>query len=121
MIDDLIGLGRVDQATQSPVVADLLPGDYRLLDLTAVGWPTEGGGGTPGPGFPDFPIRPVLPAPVVLPPLPPTAPNPPITPPIPPIPLPEPGSWAMMMLGFGLIGAAARSRRNAAVGLGTVP
>lgn len=32
--------------------------------------------------------------------------------------LPEPASWAMMLAGFGLIGSAMRSRRNAAVSAG---
>jgi len=114
MIDDLMGLSPIDEVTQSPVIAELLPSDYPLLDLTAVGWPTEGGGG-PGPFTPYFPISPVMPAPVILPPFPPVNPTAPVTP-IVPIPLPEPGSWAMMVLGFGLLGASVRSRHVARAG-----
>ena len=33
-------------------------------------------------------------------------------------PAPEPASWAMMLVGFGAIGAATRSRRKAAVSFG---
>ncbi len=32
--------------------------------------------------------------------------------------VPEPASWAMMLVGFGAIGAATRSRRKAAVSFG---
>lgn len=95
-----------------------------------------GGGGGGGPGVPTEPTVPGLPTPpvVVTPPdggdqppiiLPPTGGDNPTTPVVtlppgggvtpgggtPTDAVPEPATWAMLILGFGLVGAAARRRR----------
>jgi len=62
---------------------------------------------TGGPGQPPF---------VAPPPGPPGGPDrPPVQPPeTPPGGVPEPASWALMILGFGAVGASLRRRRMAA-------
>jgi len=123
MIDDLIGgLGNIDEATQIPVAGELVPRDQDWAALGLLLGPIGGGVGTPGSPiiFPPYvPLYPIGPGPVILPPIGPITPpppigppNPPITPPVAPAALPEPGSWVTMLIGFGLIGASARSRRS---------
>ncbi|MDZ4375263.1 MAG: PEPxxWA-CTERM sorting domain-containing protein, partial [Phenylobacterium sp.] len=67
-------------------------------------WPEEPGGpiDTSPPGFPPPPPTGPPTEPPVVPPGPPT--EPPVT------AVPEPGTWALMILGFGLIGARLRRR-----------
>jgi hypothetical protein len=60
---------------------------------------------------PPSPPPPSPPPPSPPPPSPPPPPPPP-TPPPPPPPVPEPGTWMMMTVGFGLVGAAVRRRRR---------
>lgn len=75
---------------------------------------TGGGGGTPG----GPPILSNIPTPggggggIINPPVIAAAPE---TPPIPVTPVPEPASWAMMLLGFALLGRALRLGRKAAL------
>ncbi len=66
--------------------------------------PPGGGGGSPGTGAPPDA------GPTNPPPLPPTAP--------PVSAVPEPGTWMMMLLGFGFIGFSMRRRRPAEAGQG---
>jgi hypothetical protein len=82
--------------------------------LPAAGTPLGSTGGVPGGtggGFPGFPGG-IVP---VVPPGPPVTPiDPPTPPPPPPVPaVPEPGTWALMLIGFGLCGAALRRRKKA--------
>lgn len=71
-----------------------------------------GGGGSISTTTPSPPVEP--PPPPVEPPPPPVDPPPP--PPPPPVAVvPEPGTWAMLILGFGLIGGAIRRQRRASV------
>ena len=113
-INDLIGLPDV---TELPVAATGSDVPNQVFDLPAL----VGGGGTTGPtgpgvgfptgpGFPGGPTGPIVPVPPVVPPTPPTPPTPPI-PPIPPVAVPEPASWATMMLGMALVGRSMRRRR----------
>lgn len=124
-------------AGQDDLLAALTPGTPRSPGGGMLGWEFPGSGGGAGGGVPGVPTEPVIPGgptppivtpPVVTPPdggqppivLPPTGgdnPTPPgVTPPIegggvPTAAVPEPATWAMMILGFGLVGAAARRRR----------
>lgn len=114
MINALIGLPDIsNDVTQTPVVAeDMAP--VREMPETALSLPTGGGGmiDTPRVFFPYTPIYPPGPSPIIFPIAPPIGPNPPITPPVtPPVTIPsapEPAGWAMMTLGFALIGALRR-------------
>lgn len=74
----------IDTATRLPPIGD--PG------LPIVDGPPSGGSGTTPP--------------VIAPP--PLAPPPLDPPPVVPAPVPEPGTWALMILGFGLMGAKLR-------------
>lgn len=78
--------------------------------FAGVGAPNWGGGGNLMPG-----VAPTKPEPVIVPPtVPPVAPpgpSPVVVPPIPAGTVPEPGTWIMMIAGFGLVGSAVRWRR----------
>jgi len=107
-INDLIGLPDV---TELPVAAAATDVPTQVFDLPAIvgaggtTGPTGPGVGFPtGPGFPGGPTGPIVPLPPVVPPTPPT-------PPIPPVAVPEPASWATMMLGMALVGRSMRRRR----------
>lgn len=103
--------------------ADVLPPASAPLYNVVAGGPGAPVGLTPPPGggsviFPAIPPPGggggvIIPPPVTTPPV-----TPPITPPIvvPPTPtgsVPEPSSWAMMLMGFAMIGRALRVRRPA--------
>src|SRR5215207_4173887 len=69
--------------------------------------PTPGGSGGPTPPGVEEPTPPVVEEPTE-PPLPPGDDEPPPMPPV----VPEPGTWATMLLGFGLTGLMIRRRRR---------
>lgn len=72
--------------------------------------PGGGGGGVVVPSAPDVPVTPPIIPPVVTPPV-----IPPVV--VPPSAVPEPGSWGMMLIGFGLIGWSIRRRSATAAWL----
>lgn len=107
-------------APTAPVVPpDLVPGAVEEQPLVLASAPPlepdlipAAIGDLPPPGGP--PLPPTVPGlpPTVVPP----GPPPPVIPPPPPTtPIPEPGAWALMITGFGLLGWALRRRRVAAV------
>ncbi len=106
-----IMLGLPDYTVTLPPEAAIAPAiEDTLFDLPPVLGDAGGGGGIGGPTFPII----VFPGwPVILPPVGPVGPVPPVgpvTPPIPPGAVPEPATWAMMMLGMVLIGRSMRRR-----------
>jgi hypothetical protein len=113
MINDLIGMPDTGyEVTQAPVIAEAMPEQNGLIDISPIG-PGAMTIGTPSPPvifFPYTPIYPLGPGPVLLPPIGPPGP-PPITPTA-PTAVPEPGSWALMLIGFGFIGSTQRKRRR---------
>ena len=95
----------------APGAPDSLPGNLPIFGGIPiigggggfVGSPGTGGGGGGGGGTPGNPVPPVTP-PVV----------PPVTPPVvPPVSaVPEPETWALMLLGMGLCGLVLRRRKR---------
>jgi len=112
-INDLIGLPDVTELPIAAAASDV-PTVFDLPALVGSGGttgPTGPGVGFPtGPGFPGGPTGPIFPVPPVVPPTPPTPP----VPPVPPVAVPEPASWATMMLGMAWIGRTMRRRRPGA-------
>ena len=103
--------------------AEVLPPPAPLYHVVAGGPGAPVAAPPPGGGpviFPAIPPPPgggggvILPPPVITPPV-----TPPVTPPIviPPPPttgaVPEPSTWAMMLIGFAMIGRSLRARRRA--------
>ena len=103
--------------------AEVLPPPAPLYTVVAGGPGAPVAAPPPGGGpviFPAIPPPPgggggvILPPPVITPPV-----TPPVTPPIviPPPPttgaVPEPSTWAMMLIGFAMIGRSLRARRRA--------
>lgn len=103
--------------------AEVLPPPAPLYNVVAGGPGAPVAAPPPGGGpviFPAIPPPPgggggvILPPPVITPPV-----TPPVTPPIviPPPPttgaVPEPSTWAMMLIGFAMIGRSLRARRRA--------
>jgi len=110
IINDMLGLPGV---TQPPVAAESVTDTGPLPVFIGVP-PTIGGGSGPtGPGtiiFPGGPIYPPGPGPIIIvsppgPPGPPSPPGPPVT-----SPVPEPASWAAMLIGMMLVGGSMRRR-----------
>jgi hypothetical protein len=102
--------------TQPPEAATAPAIEDAVLDAPPVLGSTNGGGGGPtGPIliFPGGPVFPIGPGPVIT--VPPVGPVGPVTPPVTPGAVPEPTSWATMMLGMALIGGAIRRRRRQAL------
>jgi hypothetical protein len=123
VLNDMLGLPDYD-ITQPAIAGDAVPGTTSLpafIDVPPVigtgSGPITGGGTGPGPiTFPGGPIYPVGPGPIVVEPTPPVGP-PVVTPPVtPPSSVPEPASWAMMIMGMMLVGSSLRRmpRRKAA-------
>lgn len=107
IINDMLGLPGV---TQPPVTAESLTGTGPLPVFIDVP-PSTGGGGPTGPGptgpgpivFPGGPLYPPGPGPIIIV----SPPGPPVTPPV-STPVPEPASWATMLIGMMLIGSLRR-------------
>jgi hypothetical protein len=103
-----IMLGLPDYTVTQPPEAAIAPTiEDTLLDLPPVLGGTGGGGGIGSPTFPivifpGWPVFPIGPGPVIIPPV------GPIAPPVSPGTVPEPATWATMMLGMMLVGAAMR-------------
>jgi hypothetical protein len=138
ILPPLLGAGNasgLQQAPSPPDTPDLphLPQPMKLAFSGLGGGTVEEPVVTPDPPVtpekppvvPDPPVPPETPPPVVVvevvtpPPPRPPQPDPPVVPQIvtqslaaPPAAVPEPGAWAMMILGLGAIGAAARRRRR---------
>lgn len=100
-----VSLGELSPAPDPIALGDPIPSD--LLPLGSVGAP-PGGVGTPGtPGG----IGTVLPPPTTTNPVdPPPGTEPPVA------AVPEPATWATMLIGFGLCAAAMRRRRKYTAG-----
>jgi hypothetical protein len=103
--------GIVGAAPIPPVLPPVTPGPlYNVVGPpppVALSPPVGPGGGSPGGGFPGI-LLPggggggiVIPPPAITPPVTPVVPVTPVTPGI-----PEPSTWAMMLLGFAMIGSA---------------
>lgn len=128
-------LGLPDQEAAPLIAEDTGPDTAGILppyiDLAPIGVGYAPGPG-PGPGpFPYTPIYPVGPGPIIIfpppPPPPPVGPGclpggcgpvnppPPPPPPVTPPSVPEPSSWAMMLLGMALVGGARRRMGKAAI------
>ena len=115
-MNTLLGLPPYE-VTQIPVAVEPTPLGNPTVSPPGI---VEVGGGftppTPTPVviLPYTPIYPAGPGPVLVPigPLPPLPPQPPLPPP-PAVPqlVPEPESWAMMILGISMVGGAIRRRR----------
>ena len=85
--------------------APALPAIFAPIPIGGIFAPGGGGGTLPGaPGGPGGPGGP------------PQQPPPPGPPTETPPPVPEPATWAMMILGFGLIGLTTRRQRRSAIG-----
>lgn len=102
-------------ASSAPLYNILAPPKSAMPGLPVALTPS---GGTPGGIFPAITPLPgggvVIPPPAITPPppdVPVVVPTGPDTPGVPGVP--EPATWAMMLLGFGMIGCACRRRRSA--------
>jgi hypothetical protein len=114
-------LGLDDYAITQPPEAAMAPGiDDAVLNAPDLFGYTGGGGGGTGsptgpivifPGGPTFPTGPTGPI-IILPPVGPVGPVGPVTPPTTPSAVPEPNSWATMMIGMMLVGGAVRRRQR---------
>jgi hypothetical protein len=104
------------EITQPPEAATAAAIEDAMFDVPPVlGYTGNGGTGGPGPIFPGGPIFWTGPGPVIVIPVGPVGPVPPVGPVIPPIPpaaVPEPASWAMMMIGMALVGGSMRGRQR---------
>jgi hypothetical protein len=107
-MNTLLGLPPYE-VTQTPVAVEPTPLGTPTISTPAL---VEVDLTTPPPApviiFPYTPIYPAGPGPVLVP----LGPEPPPPPPALPRPVPEPGSWAMMLLGILMVGGAIRRRRR---------
>ncbi len=107
-LNELVGLPDVQDVTQSLVVADNVPVQNQIFTLPGLGGgtvTTPTGPSGPVIVFPTGPTFPVGPTgPVIVPPVGPGTP--------PTTAVPEPASWATMLLGFLLVGGTIRRRKS---------
>lgn len=109
-----IMLGLPDYTVTQPPEAAVAPAiEDTLFDLPPVLGATGGGGGIGGPTFPivifpGWPVFPIGPGPVILPPV------GPVAPPVSPGAVPEPATWATMIVGMALVGRSMRRRSRKA-------
>lgn len=116
----IVGAVPTPPPVEAPIVAQPFDKVLAPAGPVAISPPPGGVIGGPGGGFPGVFVPGGGGGGVIIPP---PAVNPPVTPPITPpvvIPpttsgVPEPGSWAMMLLGFVLIGSAVRRSRRPAI------
>jgi hypothetical protein len=94
------------EAAAPPVIENALLGQPPVLGVT--------GGSGPGGTFPGGPFFPIGPGPVIVFPGEPVTPIGPVTPPVTPGGVPEPASWATMIMGMFFIGRVMRRRKLAA-------
>lgn len=99
----VVGPGAVLPAGVTPGGGGIVSPGFIFPPFTGISPPGGGGGGIFVPP-PEQPTPPEQPAP------PPETPPVVVVPPTPAPPIPEPATWASMMLGFGLLGAIIRRR-----------